>query len=91
MATTYNGTISVSGSATVGPLFAVAFIQISNLGPDDHLLVSWGASPPANSIKIFDSVTIDPVESNTSLWPLMQNSGLTILGSIGQQFSINYA
>jgi hypothetical protein len=89
MATTYMNTIAVSSGATVGPLFAVAFIQISNLGPDDQMIVSWVGSAP-NSIEVFGSVTVDPVENNTGLWPLMNNSGLTILGQIGQRFSIYY-
>jgi hypothetical protein len=92
MATTYNSTIPISGSASVGPLAATAFVTINNLGPDPGpLIVSWGASPPANSIYVSGSVNFNAVDDNTALWPLMNNSGLTILGPVGQQFSINYA
>jgi hypothetical protein len=92
MATTLSQTITSSqGSSTVGPFNAVAFLTISNLGPDPGpLTVSWGGSLAENSILVFGSVTVNPVEDNTGLWPLIQNSALTILGPVGQSFSIYY-
>ena len=91
MATTLSQTITSSQGATVGPLAATAFVTINNLGPDPGpLIVSWGASPP-NSINVSGSVTFNPGEDNTGMWPLINNSGLTIFGQFGQQFAINYA
>jgi hypothetical protein len=91
MATTLSETITSCQGSTVGPLGASAFVTINNLGPDPGpLIVSWGDPPPANSIIVLGSVTINPVESNPALWPLINNSGLTIFGQFGQQFSIYY-
>jgi hypothetical protein len=92
VATTLSQTITSSQGATVGPLAATAFVTINNLGPDPGpLIVSWSASPPANFINVFGSVTVNPVEDNVGLWLLLSNSGLTIVGPFGQQFAINYA
>jgi hypothetical protein len=93
MATTYNSTILISGSSTVEPLNATAFITINNLGPDlSPLTISWGGvAPPANSILVSGSVTVNAVENSPALFSAMQNSALTILGPVGQQFSIYFA
>ena len=91
MATTLSQTITSSQGATVGPLAATAFITINNLGPDPGpLTVSWGGSWAENSIKVSGSVTVNPIENSPALWPLIQNSALTILGPAGQQFAIYY-
>jgi len=92
MGTTVNGTISGSGYATVGPFNAVAFLTINNIGPDPGpLTVSWGGVAPPNSILVSGSVTVNAVEDNTGLWPLVANTGLTIMGPLDQQFSVYYA
>jgi hypothetical protein len=63
MATTLSETITSCQGSTVGPLNATAFVTINNIGPDPGpLTVSWGALPPANSIIVLGSVTINPVE-----------------------------
>jgi hypothetical protein len=92
MATTYNGNTTSCQGSTVGPFAAAAFITINNLGPDPGpLTVSWGGVAPPDSILVSGSITADPIENNTALWPLISNSGLTILGPVWQQFSIYYA
>jgi hypothetical protein len=92
MSTTLSETITSCQGATVGPLAATAFVTINNLGPDPGpLTVSWGEGPPANSILVPGSITINQIEDNVGLWPLLSNSALTILGPIGQQFSLYYA
>jgi hypothetical protein len=91
MGTTLNGTITSCQGTTVQPLAATAFITINNLGPDPGpLTVSWGAAPPANSILVSGSVTVNPIENSPALFSAMQNSALTILGPVGQQFFIYY-
>jgi hypothetical protein len=105
MATTYSGTISTISPggkpglyyASVGPLNATAFIQINDLDAVDSLIVSWVdpvtislVGSATNSIVVPGSITIDTVENNTGLWPLVSTSGLTIFGRFGQQFSIYY-
>jgi hypothetical protein len=76
---------------------AQAFIQINDLDAVDSLIVSWVdpvtislVGSATNSIVVPGSITIDPVENNTGLWPLVSTSGLTIFGRFGQQFSIYY-